>query len=540
MARNLVTSSFTGSTPRRAEHLTPVGQAVRALDCKLTDGTLASWRTPADVRELAEGTRSVYQAFNCCWLESSVCAHWAEGSVEQRHVFVSGYNEYSYPVRLVLDDECNPTVLRLGLPCPAERAVATAATVYSKAAVPRQYVYQFVDSLGNVSAISEPSEPVVVEEGSAVQVSGWAIPAGDWDIQKIRIARSVSGLDSSLKEAENKIEGAWMVVDEIDATLTSYVDAKFDADLFDAAVEDEVEPPPEGLQGMTWIRSMNCLAGFMGRALYFSENNNYHNWAYRIDIDDTVKAITESNGIIYVATDGAPYIVRGESDCANAGCRRAVRMPQSLPLVGSGYRGMAAIPGGAVYATHIGLALLSGDSVPSIITRTHYSEDDWQAMRPDTCKVGYHDGRLFCFLRKGAFMLAIKLGASATGDTEHHTELSLRPDEIFVSRSDRLYLRFGDALREWNRGTTLMPHRYESGHALIGVPMGFGAAQVWMAPGQEQFEVFVDGYPALSETLTTSDNFPLPLWAVGQEIFWVLSGTANVKMVSIAPSSKEL
>lgn len=537
VARNLVTNSFTGSTPRRAAHLAPTGHAVRAVDCKLTDGTLASWRAPADVRVLEDSTKSVYQAFNCCWLESSKCASWAEGSVEQRHVFATGYNDYDYPVRIVLGEMCEPSVLRLGLPCPTERAVATGATAYSKAAVPRQYVYQFVDSFGNLSAVSEPSDIVIVEEGAAVMVSGWAAPTGGWDIQKIRISRSVSGLDSSVKEGENKIEGAWMVVDEIPATQTSYTDSKFDADLFDAAVEDEVEPPPEGLQGMTWVRSMNCLAGFMGRALYFSENNNYHNWAYRIDLDDTVKAIVEENGIIYVATDGAPYVVRGEATCDNAGCRKAVRMPQSLPLVG---RSMVAIPNGAVYPTHIGLVLMSGDSPPSIITRAHYSDEDWQAMHPDTCKVRFHDGRLFCFLRKGAFALSIKAGAGTAAETEHHTELSLRPDEVFVSRSDRLYLRFGATLKEWNRATTLMPHRYEAGHTLIGVPIGFGAAQVWMNPGAERYELFMDGVSVLDETLSASEHFALPMWATGQEIFWVLSGTANVKMVSVAPSTKEL
>jgi hypothetical protein len=77
MARNLITASFAGSTPRRAEHLTPNGQAVVALDCRLSDGSLDSWREPRQIDTVPANTKSVYQAFNCCWLQSTKCASWA-------------------------------------------------------------------------------------------------------------------------------------------------------------------------------------------------------------------------------------------------------------------------------------------------------------------------------------------------------------------------------------------------------------------------------------------------------------------------------
>jgi hypothetical protein len=540
MARNLVTTSFSGSTPRRADHLTPNGQSVRAIDCKLTDGALSSWREPRLMHSVAADTKSTYHAFNCCWLDSTKCASWAEGSVEQRHVFATQYNDYDYPVRIITDELCVPTVLRLGLPCPTDKPVATGATVYNKGSAPRQYLFQWEDSLGNVSSASEPSDAIVSEDGAAVQVSGWSIPAGGWDIQKVRIYRSVSGYESAIKESENKIDAAWMLVDEIPATQTSYVDTKFDADLIDAMGEDEVEPPPANLRGITWIRTMNCLAGFMGRELYFTENNNYHNWAYKIQIDDTVKAIVESNDLIYVATDGAPYVVSGASGCETAGCRKAIRMPESLPLVGGGFRSMIAVPSGAVYPTHSGLVYMQGNRAPDILTRSHYAPEDWQALHPDTLKIGYHEGRLYAFLRKGAFCLAIKDGAGSHAETEHHTELSLRPDEVFVSRLGRLFLRFGAEVKEWNRGVVKMQHFYESGETIVGVPFNFGAAQIMMAPGTENIRIFVDGWEALNETVNGNEHFPLPLWATGQEFRWVLRGTATVKMVGIAPSSKEL
>lgn len=541
MARSVVTNSFAGSTPRRADHLVAPGQSVRAVDCRLEDGTLDSWREPRLVDTVAAGTLSVYQAFNCCWLQSTKCAHWAEGSSEQRHVFATQYNDHAYPVRITTDGICEPTVLRLGLPCPSDRLSVVAAQAFNRGSAPRQYLFQWVDSLGNVSSTSEPSDALVVGEGAAAQVSGWAIPAGDWDIQQVRIYRSVSGYESSNQDSENKLDSAWMLVDTIPATQVSYVDTKDDADLIDALGEDEVEPPPANLRGITWIRSMNCLAGFAGRTLFFTENNHYHNWAYKLQIDDTVKAIVESNGKIYVATDGAPYVVEGESNCETAGCRRAVRMPESLPLVGGGFRSMVAVPSGAVYPTHSGLVYMSGNSAPLMLSASHYSDTDWQALHPDTMRAAYHEGRLFAFFRKGAFCLAFKDGASTAADTSHHTELSLRPEEVFVSRLGRLFMRFGNEVKEWNRGVAKIPHYYESNETLIGVPFNMGALQVMLVtPGAERVQLAVDEHEALDETMSLSDHWPLPLWATGQSFKWVLTGTANVKMVGIAPSTKEL
>lgn len=538
--RSLKTFTFGGSTPRRAESLTPVGQATVAIDCNLSDGTLDSWRVPLTVHSVSEGTLDFYQALNCEWLESTRCASWAEGSVDQRHVFASQYNDYEYPVRIVREPGGVLNVLRLGLPCPADRPVATGPFTFSKGSSARQYAYQWIDSLGNASALSEPSEPVLSEEGSPVQVSGWGLPAGDWDIQTVRIARSVSGYESSTKVSENKIDAAWMVVADVPITQVSYVDTLYDADLFDAVGEDDVMPPPAGLKGLSWIRSMNCLAGYVGRTLHFSENNSYHNWAYSIKLDDNVRGMVESNGNLYVATDGAPYFVSGVVDCDNASCRKAVRLPQALPLIGSGHRSMVAIPSGAVYPTHSGLVAMMGNGAPALLTRSHYSAEDWQALHPDTLKVAYHEGRLYCFMRKGAFCLTIKDGAGASAESEHHTELSFRPEEVLVTHQGKLLLRFGQEVKEWNRGREKLPHYYETRFALIGVPFTFGAVQIMMTAGAERLEVYGDEVKVLDETFTQNDHCALPLWATGQDWRWAASGTANVKMVVIAPSTKEL
>jgi hypothetical protein len=201
---------------------------------------------------------------------------------------------------------------------------------------------------------------------------------------------------------------------------------------------------------------------------------------------------------------------------------------------------MVAMPSGAVYPSHQGLIYLNANRVPVVLSAQHYAPSDWQALHPDTMLGAYHEGRLFLFFRNGAFCLAVREGAGTAAETEHHTELSLRPNDAFVSRLGRFYLRQGDQLLEWNRGDTLLPHRFEGGTIAVGTDFNFGVLHIVATGGEEHVEYFVDGHSELSENATQPERFALPLWATGTEFRWVLTGTAQVTRLALAPSMNEL
>jgi hypothetical protein len=535
-----VVTAFSGSAPRSASHVLRPGAAAYALDCLFEDGTLDSWRAPRVARTVAPGTRSTYQNHACCWLDSTCDTAWAESAPELATVYATQYNNLAYPVRIKTDVDCTPVVKRLGLPCPPDAPNITAPPdVFSRGSSPRQYAFRWVDSAGGRSALSPPSALVVVEDGANVQVSGWVAPA-TWDIVAVEICRTLSGYESVTKLSENKIDAAWMVVGEVPVANVSFVDSKFDADLFEAVRDDVVEPPPDGLRGLLWVHGSNVLAGFVGNKLFFSENNAPHNWPHYLTLDDNIKAIGEVNGTIYVATDGHPYVVQADANCETAACRQAVRMPESLPMVGC-CTNLATTPSGAVYPSRDGLVMMSGRGAPDVVTAGHYSPGEWQALRPDHMTVAYYLGRLFAFSDVGAFTMAIKEGAGTAAAPDHHTSLSARATQAFVTRTGRFYLLHEGQVLEWNAGTTRLQHTYVSGEVLTGVRLGLAAAlAVLEAGGPEEFTLFSDREAVHSETLHKTEAMALSPWANGSTWQFQLQGVGRVKMVSLATSMKEL
>jgi hypothetical protein len=422
-----------------------------------------------------------------------------------------------------------------------------AATERSKDAAPRQYLYRWRNARCEESNASEPSELITVADGTPVLLSGWSLPdpAEAWDITGIAIYRSSAGYEPATGGVGDlKLDAAWMLVTVLEPSAVSFTDTLRDVELFTAMDEGRIEAPPANLRGLTWIEATNTLVGYVGRELIFSVNGQPHNWRHRLFLDDTIRGIVDSGGVLYVATDGHPYVVTAAVDCDAASCRQHTRFPQGLPMAGACSR-IIAIPGGAVYPSHDGIVLMQGRTLPVLLTATHYSDRDWQALRPDSAVLAYHMGRLFCFAHGGAFVLALKTGASTTAlDVAHHSSLSARPTAVWVTRAGRLFMVLDGDIVEWDKGPTRLEYEYQCGEVLAGVPVAMGAVQLLLAadggPPPVRLRVTADGDEVLDEEFARSGYVPLPLWAVGQTWQCTLSGRARVKMFSIAPSTKEL
>lgn len=540
-------NSFGGSIPRMEPHLLPRGAARRALDCKLTSGALASWREAEHIRDVPEGT-TTSTLFDCCWLDFESCVDTALGPVLCKQLFVTG--SHDYPVMMEFDEECEATVERLGVPCANAAPSVLVGALDPDRSSPkdvegRSYAYQYVNARGLRGALSKASPPELVHDGQSVVVSGWEVPDASWGVTHVRIYRAVSSVGASMPTIENTMQNsldtAWMLVEQVPIDAVSYTDTSYNEVLAIALEEDVVLPPPAELRGITHIASMNALAGYVGNRIYFSENNHYHDWPHYHDLDDNICGIVESNGTIYVATDGSPYAIPAVANCEDAACRQPVRLPVPYPMIGCGNRRMAALPQGAVYPSHNGLVALAGTNSPTLLTHGLYAPDDWQRLLPDTVTPVRHGGKLFVFARGGAFVLTLANGAEAGWALDNHSELSDTDVlDAFESRNGDLYLVKDSGIWRWDRGTTLRTHRWESPEFVTPTEVNFAAGHIRMKGGPERMVLSVDEEVYEDRPVYSSRQFRLPNWATGTRWSIVLEGTAQVTLFSQATSMAQL
>ena len=541
---------FSGSTPRLAPHLLGDAAAGVALDCKFWHGTLDSWREPLLAHTTVEGTRSSI-LFDCCWLDFDSCVDTALGPVTCRQLFATGLSDYPYPVSIEFPDPeapCEPLIRRLGVPCgdAAPEVLAGArdpARSADKDIEGRTYAYQYVNATGLRGALSRASQAQLLYDGQSVVISGWPVPDASWGVTSVAIYRAVSSTGVSMSQiaADNAADTTWMEVGVVPIGAVSFTDSKYNDELLNALEEDVVLPPPDGLRGIVHVSSMNSLAGFVGNRIYFSENNSYHDWPYYHDLDDNICGIVENNGAVYVATDGAPYVLQAAVDCKNAGCRQPTKLPVKYPMVGCGNRRMAALPQGVVYPSHDGLVALSGNNAPTLLTHALYAQDDWHALFPETVTPVAHGGKLFVFARGGSFVLTLAGGSEASWPLDSHSSLSdVDVLDAFTSRNGDLYLVKPLGVWQWDRGDTIRPHQWTSPEWVTPVPTNFGASHMWFKNGAEQVTFEVDGREILDRPVYSSRVFRLPNWAVGTRWQVTIKGTGQVSLFSMATSMKEL
>lgn len=532
---------FGGSIPRMATHLLTASQAAEAIDCKLHTGRLESWREPLQIRVAAAGTKTLAM-FGCCWLDFEGCVDIAMGPPNCRKIFTTG--DQDWPAVVTFDEEtCVPAVHRLGVPCAYGAPSVTLGSLGTSAPKDtegRSYGYQYVNDLGERGALSKTSITITARDGQTAVISGWEIPDASWGVVSVRIFRTVTGHQSG-REAGNQFDTTWMLVGEALIGDASFVDTAYNDELQEALEEDIADPPPAEMLGITAISSMNGLAGFVGNRVYFSENNSYHQWPYYLDLDDNVCGMVESNGVLYVATDGHPYAIVAAVDCKNAGCRSAVRLPGAYPMAGCGNRRIVATPAGAVYPGHDGMIQLSGNGEPQNFAGPLYSPDEWHALVPQSLMPIAHGGFLFVFGVRGSFVVKIPGGSESAWPLDTHSEISdIDVVDAFVTRTGDLYLLKGQNVVQWDRGAQLRPHRWTSGEVVLGVPGTFTAANLYHKGGSESVTIRVDGRVVLNRPVLSAREFRLPNWANGSRWQFTLEGTGNVSLLSVATSMKEL
>lgn len=462
MAWELV--EFAGLVPRLRSRQLPKGYAVVAHDVDLTHGTIKPFLEPKLLKTVLADQIRLY-IWGCDFYTWDKCVDIAEWLPDCPRLFITG--RMPYPETMTPDG----TYRRLGVLPPPEPPMISGTPKNTEESRSVAYITTFVNSFGEESGPSMPSDDIAIEDGDPVTILFRYNPPLEYDIKKIRIYRRETGFRLGA-EKEQDLKTHWFFLTELDVTERGFLDETPIINLGWAFEGLHTREPPAELSNIYAIPETAILTGSVANKLLFSRNLQPHNWekSQEMTLDDNIIALGAIGNSLYVATDGHPYRVTADVGCNKRECRNVVRYKQSFPMINCHTgRGAVTTPFGFVYASVDGLVMLTDDMTAKVITSDVLSADDWRMLEPHTTRLAYHRGALFVVTNKISFMLW--LDNVSYNDTKHKRMVTIsdQPVDFMDSRQGELIMLSSDGkIEQWNAGNRLRPYRWVSGDVESG------------------------------------------------------------------------
>lgn len=492
--------SFYGISPRTPEHQLRPGFATRALDVNLFHGTLKPWRELEYLQDSVPGALRIHQ-YGCCTYSWAKCVDVAEWIPNCPRLYITG--RVSYPEVALLQDDCGLSYQRLGVYTPSN-APAIAFTADGDPdgnTDQRAYCYTFKNNLGEESAPSFPSTDALMKDGAAVEIYGFEDPPIEYNITEICVYRRASGFHTGLEKEQEPVTD-WLLIGEYPVSTDVVVDTTLLLNLGRAIPTREVREPPDKLSNITAIADTAMLAGTVGNRVYFTENHQPWNWPteQELTLDDTVVSMHDINGDLFVATDGYPYLVQGDVGCTKRECRSVHKFEYPMPMVAcASGRGSVATPMGMIYVSQDGLVLLSKNAPPKILTDATFAFDDWRKLRPETMRLAYYMGAVYCVSAVVSFVLWVDASTYSEYEYQRLSTISDTPQDMVLTRNGQLLFLQENKIWQWNSGSNLRPYEwisepvnasfiYSVSRAHVTV-LDYSTAFTWASPNSEYTRV---------------------------------------------------
>jgi len=524
---------FYGMAPRSGFRVRKPGYAELALDVDLQHGDIRPIRTNLLVS--TETGRSLYK-HDCCFLTFGNCVSVADAGCNNR-LFITGDN--SYPESATVNADCSLTRTRLGMPCLFDAPIAqvASATDIGTNHSARSYIYVYRNSYGELSGPSFPSDIVYAKDGEAVIVNGFLSQAVDYGIVSILIYRVETGNDLG-NEAQNTPNSVPLFVAEIPVAQGSYIDTVKAIDLGDGIETEDFQPPPAGLQGIGRVKDYNLLFGFAGNQVHFSEINHVHNWPDDnvITLDDEVKAITEVDGTIYVSTKGAPYSI--SVNVGQDGARDVFKHKVAHRHIGDS-KAFTTIPNGMVYVSEVGLILLSGKSVPSIITDGYFAATDWQQLQPHSMRLQYWNGNIYFFSYAKSFRMDVPRTGDSGWEADGLIQLTDKASDTFVDERNQMFLLNDNGIEHFQNGVDYRQYRYLSTVIHLQGNISFTSGKIFQSGGAT-IELFNELRSRFKRFVGRNRPFRIPRQGKWIDLQYELTGIGTVSAIEFGGSHHEI
>jgi hypothetical protein len=311
-----VIKDFKGVLPAQDSDLLPIGYASKAVDCEFLGGALHPIRGDYVLRNVDVTHRSVYESYGR-YFTYPCKVSLADWLPSCQRTYITGLREY--PIVGVLAASGEVFYHRLGVCTP--RGSITPQAGYNAVEKDRNFyfsnwLYTYVNSLGEESAPSFASEVLLHKDGQAITLHiESSFDVTYTNITGVNVYRTSTGYTSGAEKEETS-ETEFLFIKHIPIsigtpqTLIIVDDTKLQ-DLGWVLETREVSEPPQDLRGIIRLEDSTTLAGFVGNRLYFSDVDEPHAWKQgdELTLDDNIMQIIEQSGLLYVLTDGSTYMV---------------------------------------------------------------------------------------------------------------------------------------------------------------------------------------------------------------------------------------
>lgn len=524
-------TQFGGIVPRAAWHMLGENEATVAHDVKLRNGKLQAWRERRAVGMGHTDAVTLYYK-GCCGLTWDTCVSVAPYVTDYDRLFITGHSDRPETFTL---SECEPTYYWLGVPAPKTALTCSGTVTTGRDCHARSYYYTYVNRFGEESAPSPVSNVITVKDGSAVTLTGIAVPPEGYGIEEVWIYRAATAYrDAHVKEQQPAT--VYLKVVELDAGVTSYTESVKDKALGPANNTEEVRMPPSDLRWINYIRGTGVLVGVTANMVHFSQPFQPYNWpaANDLTLPYNIIHMVSVGTTVFISTDGYPFVIDGSNGCEARQCRAVTDVDIPLPDIACGYPHSAiGTPFGMVYASKDGLVLVTPNGQFQILTASWFGTDEWVKLRPDTVRLAYWRGYLVCVTDMISFMLEID------GDTYHDmklgtlTTISDKPVDMVTSDSGELLMLDEDALiYQWDAGTAYRPYVWCSRELLINGASSPTTAKVHGVNVTFRLLTPVDG---LYYERRVVDREPFRLGRLGRHLRYriELEGTGDVEYAHV-------
>jgi len=258
----------------------------------------------------------------------------------------------------------------------------------------------------------------------------------------------------------------YQFVTQIAISTTTYADSKEDADLSNSCPTISIsrggagiadyDPADDDLLGLCYIGNGIAVA-FKGKDIYFSIP--YKMWAFPIEfsqaVPESIVSITSiGEGAAVICTTKKAYILQGTSPAAIT----IDPLEHTKPNLSK--RGAVPYENGVIYPAADGLRYV-GNGANNIITKAHYTVEEWKNLYPSTMHGAIHNNKYYGFYSgdsEGGFVFDLLSNSEPT-------TLDFYCFSTYVGPNDKLYFIRSTSMSQFKESLLNPDARATSGKA---------------------------------------------------------------------------